>query len=248
MVFDIEKFSRLCSEDRVLSEHDGDSIGTYSEKRLHRILKRYITDDAECYEVKIGNHIADVAEENVISEIQTASFAPLAKKVAYYLEKTDYSVRIVCPVISKKTIIKANKETGEITSCKLSPKHEGDLDVLAKMYPLAECVGDTHFSLCVLHVNAEEYRYSEARRYNKKGRYDKDLFPTELVGISEFRSLSDYTRLFPTELCDGEFTVKEFSALTGLKKRKPYLALKFFVLCGFLRMEKRGKTNIYAKK
>ncbi len=247
MTLDKEKFATLCRDDSSLAAHDGDSIGTYSEKRIHRIFKRMVCDNAENYEVKIGKFVADVLENSVITEIQTGSFLPLAKKLEYYLENTDFEVRVIAPIIENKTIVRTERDTGEIMRQKLSPKHESDMDVLAKMYPLAHIVENERFSLYVPHLAADEYRYSEARRYNKKGRYDSDTCPREMLCVSEFHTRRDYLALFPLKLCDHGFTVNEFSRLSGLRGRKAYTALKFFTLCGALSVEKQKNKNIYKK-
>ncbi len=246
MELDTGRFERLCREDRVMSIHDGDSIGTYSEKRLHRLLKRYVCEDAECYEVKLGKYCADVVCTGVITEIQTASFRPLAAKVRYYLENTELCVRVMTPIIEKKTLIRADRETGEIFSSKVSPKHERDEELLAKMYYLGEFAANSRFSLCAMHIEAEEYRYSEARRYNRQGRYDNDLVPLSLLSLSEFSSPEDYMRLFPLELCGKAFTADEFSKATRLCNRKLYSALNFYAACGILTVKKDGRKNIYS--
>ena len=90
-----EEFHRLCLEDLVISENDGDGIGTYSEKRF---------PDADCYEVKVGNYVADVLCDGHITEIQTTAYAKLAPKIRYYLENTDYTVSVVMPLISALSI------------------------------------------------------------------------------------------------------------------------------------------------
>ncbi len=245
-IFDAEKFSLLCGEDSVLCEHDGDCIGTYSEKRIHRIFKRMVSDDAQNYEVRIGKFVADVAEDGVISEIQTGSFLPLAKKVKFYLENTNFQVRVIAPIVEYKTVIRADKQTGEIIRQKVSPKHERDMDVIAKMYALAEFANDKRFSLYVPHIKADEYRYSEARRYNRQGRYDSDLVPTSLLGVSEFHGKEDYLALFPQSL-PCEFGVSDFATAAKLKGRAVYRTLVFYTQCGVLSVEKIKNKNIYRK-
>ena len=77
---------------------EGSNIGTYKEKRLHRILKEFYEADLSHHEIKIGNYIADVLIENEIIEIQTGSFYPMVDKLRYYLENTDYKIRVVRPL------------------------------------------------------------------------------------------------------------------------------------------------------
>ncbi len=245
---DRERFAELCRVDRVLHGSDGDSIGTYNEKRLHRVLKRYITENAECYEVRTGRYVADVLENGTVTEIQTGSFRSLTAKVRYYLENTEYHVRVLHPVITEKLIIRANKDTGEVQRSARSPKRGNDLEALAEMYYLREFVGHERFCLCLMHVRAEEYRFSEAVRYRREGRYDNDLCPIELSDIRVLSTKEDYRRLVPKTLCDGEFTAAEFSSATKLKKRKLYSVLGYLTYIGVLDKRTEDRRNVYRVK
>lgn len=237
------RFSQLCAEDRVLHGKDADSIGTYNEKRLHRILKRYITDCAECYEIKSGRYVADVLKEGKVYEIQTGPFGTLAKKIEYYLTQTEYAVEIVFPVICQKTVVRIDAQTGEVLRKKRSPKKETELYAAANMYYLQKFVGHPRFCLHTVMITAEEYRFSEAVRYRRSGRYDHDLFPVEMLGEHIFKNADDFASLLPD--IDGEFDAPHFSLQTGLKNRKLYSALNFF--CGIGSLEKRseGRKNFY---
>lgn len=236
------RFAELCLEDRIMYGSDGEGIGTYNEKRFHRIFKRLVTDDADCYEVKVGRYIADVKHGSHITEIQTGSFRTLADKIRYYLTETDCNVSVIKPVICEKRIIRADKDTGEIKYTKRSPKKETVTDALSEVYYLRELVDTYRLSIHFVLVRAEEYRYSERMRYRKKGKYDNDLCPCEIVGEKIFCGLEDYVRLLPEELCEREFTVAEYSRLTGIKGKPAYSVLHILTASGVLdrRTEKRS--------
>ncbi len=247
ITLDKEKFRHLCEDDRILHSGDGDSIGTYNEKRFHRIFKRYITEDAACYEVRLGKYVADVMTDDTIYEIQTGSFASLREKVKYYLEDTDKRVVIIHPVICEKMLVRAERESGEVLYSKRSPKRGRDIDAVANLYYLSEVFPSDRLVLCLVHITAEEYRFSEARRYCKSGRYDSDLRPCELIDIRTLCKVSDVAELVPQELCGHEFDKEEFSKITKLKGRKLYYTLNSFCLIGTLACRKEGKKNIYIK-
>ncbi len=234
-------FAELCREDRIMYGSDGEGIGTYNEKRFHRIFKRLVTDDADCYEVKVGKYIADVKRNGHITEIQTGSFRSLAPKIRYYLEMTDCNVSVIRPVICEKRIIRADKETGEIKYTKRSPKKQTVEEALSEVYYLKELVDTHRLSIHFVLVKAEEYRYSERMRYRREGKYDSDLCPVEIVGEKIFCGLEDYIRLLPEELSDREFTVAEYSRLTGIKGKPAYSVLHILTAAGVLekRTEKR---------
>ncbi|MBE6535109.1 MAG: winged helix-turn-helix transcriptional regulator [Ruminococcaceae bacterium] len=244
--FNKKLFSELCEEDRIMRPYDGESIGTYNEKRIHRILKRLVCEDASCYEQKIGRYVADVLSEGHLTEIQTSSFRPLGKKIKFYLTQTDFSVTVIRPVICEKTVIRMDKETGEIISQKRSPKHERDTDVLCDLYYLSPFLGDPRFCIKLLHITAEEYRFSERVRYRKSGAFDKDLCPVSLVGCTQISSVFDVRKILPTELTEKPFTSPEFAKLTKLRARRLSMALSLLMSLGILTREKDGRQYIYS--
>lgn len=224
---------------------DAEGIGTYNEKRLHRILKRYVTDNAQCYEARVGRNIADVLEGERITEIQTASFRPLTKKISNYIENTEYSVTVICPVIFEKTIIRADKDTGEVISAKRSPKKGRATDLFPELFYLGEYIGSPRLEVKILFVNAEEYRFSERMRYRRAGAYDCDLRPVELVSETVLTDKDSYRQLLLAELPKGEFPSAEFAKITRLKGRRLSLALAFAVRTGLVSRRAEGKKYIY---
>ena len=242
-----EKFESLCSAESyllsALSEEEG--IGIYNEKRLHKILKRCISERESCFEVKVGKYTADVLLDGHIYEIQCAGLYPLKDKIAYYLSDTEYEITVVHPLIVKRTIIRAEMETGEVARVRRSPKKERVEDILPMLFHLAHAFESGRFSLCLVSVEVEEYRYSEAVRYRKSGKYDSELFPTTLVEIEELSSPRDFERFIPEELRGREFSPAEYIPHTPLKARDAYSALKFLAEVGLLKRGKDGRRVLY---
>ena len=245
-MIDKDRFKLLCEREGYISGASDDaSIGIYNEKRLHRLLKNTLCENAECHEVKIGRYVADVLESELISEIQCASTAPLLPKIRYYLNETDYSVRVVIPLVSEKTLIRAERETGEIIRIKRSPKRQTFYDLLARLYPLRELLLDGRVSVLAVCVRVEEYRYSEPMRYRKEGRYDSDVFPQEILDVKQLLGVDGYRALLPKALGDTEFSAADFSRETKLRGRDVYSALNLLVGLGLLMREKRGRAMSY---
>jgi phage shock protein PspC (stress-responsive transcriptional regulator) len=81
------RFSMVCRE-IAANELCGEGIGTYSEKRLHKALKHFFCDDADCHEVRIkpdgsigkkgdsgrGGYIADIFRERVPSPMMVITY------------------------------------------------------------------------------------------------------------------------------------------------------------------------------
>lgn len=240
-----EGFHRLCLEDAALSENDGDGIGTYNEKRFHRIFKRFVTDDASCYEIKIGKYVADVLCDGHITEIQTTAYAKLAPKIRYYLEQTDYTVSVVMPLICERLIIRADRETGEVRYTRRSPQKKGLSDAFANLYYLRELLPNERLMVHVMLVSAEEYRYSERMRYRREGAYDRDVRPVDIREEIVLRGKEAYLRFIPQSLKGREFDAKEFGKATGMSGRGLYSALNTLTDMGLLLRRKQGNKYIY---
>lgn len=242
-----ELFRRLCAAEsyaiRGLSVEEG--IGIYNEKRLHRILKRVLCERESCYEAKVGRYTADVLCDGHIYEIQCAALAPLKDKLAYYLESTDYSVTVVHPIIVKRTIIRAERETGDIAYTRRSPKKEHPEDVLPLLYHLRLFIPDPRFSLLLVLVEVEEYRYSEAVRHRRTGKYDSEVFPVALVEAIELNEISDYVEFLPKELIGKEFSAADYKPYTSLRGRDVYSALNTLADIGIIERIKDGRRVRY---
>ena len=147
-------FQKLCYEE-LLREKERNGIGLYAEKRLHSVLKRWMYDDFTAHEQKvperggkISRFVADIlTPEGEIIEIQTGELYPLARKIAFYMEKTDLSVTLVHPLIAEKHICWIDPETGEAASRVKSPKRDSALSGLALLKPFAPYLGDARFTV-----------------------------------------------------------------------------------------------------
>lgn len=241
-----ERFARLCAEDEAAMPPEAFGIGTYNEKRIHRIVKRFVCDDERCFEIKVGRYVADVLEGGRITEIQTASFSSLTDKIRFYLEHTDYHITVLHPMIADKKIIRTDKESGELIRTKRSPKHLKPADALPELLYIAEFIGDPRFEIRFLMIRADEYRYSEKMRYRKKGAYDNDVVPRELMYAETVRSVDDVRSFFPLELRDTVYRASDIGKALGLGGRKLYRALGCLTALGIIEKIPDGKrTYVY---
>ena len=245
-----ERFAELCVHDEmVFGENEKIGINIYNEKRLHRVLKKTLCNNEDCFEVKVGRYIADVKEGNRITEIQCGSLYPLAPKLEYYLGEDDIEVTVVHPIIARKRIIKTDKETGEIKSSKMSPKKESEWTALPELYWLRELIPSPRLKIRFMFISADEYRYSERVRGRKSGAYDASFCPRELLGSMEFSSVEDYRCFIPEALIVREgFSSADYSAATKLKGKKLSGALKFLCSVGVLERQKQDRRFIYSIK
>ena len=65
-----------------LEGHERYNIGTYKEKKLHIILKKYFEENPEFHEIKVNGFIADICRDGIITEIETSGFSGLGPQLA----------------------------------------------------------------------------------------------------------------------------------------------------------------------
>lgn len=247
-------FLRYCNEElsRVKTR---DGIGMYEEKRLHSVLKRWLYDDFSAHEQKVTGKneekrkfVADVlTPEGEIFEIQTGDLYPLRDKIKFYLEKTDYRVTVVHPIIAQKHVNWLDPETGEIEKRNKSPHHETPLHGVAQLRHFAACLDHPRFALLLPVISAEEFRLLDGwGNGGKRGSHRYELLPTALLDVQRYTSSADYLATFPA--LPDTFTSKEFSKLTHLRGRLLYNAIALFVtLGGAVEDGKEGRAKRYRR-
>lgn len=261
MITDGEKirFEQICLS--VAAEGlEGSVIGTMSEKRMHKTLKRYICPDESFHEVRIqssgearftgkesgrGGFIADVCIDGDIFEIQTGGFYPLKPKIEFYLKNTDFTVTVVHPLIAEKWSVWVDPETGETTPRRRSPKREKPCDLLPEIFWLAEHLQNERLRFLIPVVEAEEYRILDGYGKDRKKRATK--YERMPIALRDELSLGgdEIEGLLPKAL-PNSFTATEFSKITGLRGRRAYYALKLLCLAGIEEKgEKKGKSYVY---
>lgn len=256
------RFDRICAEEISGCVKSADSIGTYSEKRVHIAFKRFACEDRSCYEVRVlptkevkdGESkksfcIADVKVGNDIYEIQTGPLAPLAEKIRFYLERTDCKVTVIHPLISLKWVAWIDPESGTVSQRRRSPQKEGVMHAAYELYAIREFLGNERLTVVFPLIEAEQYKFLNGRGKSKKLRAKKyETFPLSLTESIVLHSPEDYKKLLlPNELPDC-FTASEYAKVTKIKGVSTYSALTVLCAVGFLQKgEKVGRSYIYKR-
>ena len=241
---DKERFSELCEKFAYLpTEENG--IGTYREKRLHRILKELVAGE-ECHEIAVGGYVADVLCDGHITEIQTKNLGSILPKLKYYVEETDFTVTVIHPIIAEKMLFRIDAETGEVLRKRRSSAHGSYFDGLAQLFYIREVLSCERVNIRLLLVSAEEHRYSEKMRYRKEGAYISELYPKELIGERLITSPDDLAEFVPDE--PKEFTAKDYSLFGKVDGRKLYYCLNLLHSLGLVERKKDGKKYVYSVK
>ena len=238
-----------------------DGIGRLGEKQMHAAIKRFICPDASCHEVIIDGScrciardknennkkrkfVADVLEDDTITEIQTGSFAPLRDKIKWILENTSYNIILIHPVAATKWVNIIDGKSGEISKRYRSPKRDGLNSVAGELYYIREFIASPRFSLVLLMMEAEQYKKELGSA--KRKRYEKyELIPVNLLSAHVFKGVNAYKCFIPNGL-DEQFCVKQFSALSKIRGRDAYSIVHTLCDIGLLREDgKIGRAAAY---
>ena len=241
-----QRFAQICQEETE-TESERLGIGTYMEKRLHRVLKRFYSESEEQTEVSVGSFIADIKRGNHIIEIQSQISSTLVSnqpKLRYYLEQTELCVTVVHPILADHMLIRMDRETGEVLRRRRAPR-KGIMEVLPELYWIRHLVPHDRLTVCVLLLQADEYRYSERMRYRKAGAYEAELFPQKILEEQSFTDASDYSVFLPDET---SFTAAEFAAWSKLRGRPANYGLRALCEMGLLDRERIDRKYLYHKR
>lgn len=240
---DQARFEEICDA-WLVSERERIGIGTQSEKSLHAILKRYFESDTAFHEIKIGTHIADIARDGEIIEIQTRDLYRLAPKLSTFF--VENRVTVVYPIIVKKKIFWLDKDTGECHSARKSNKGGKEIDVLAELYGLKKFLKEPNLRVCIILLDANEYRALDGYGKDKKKRATKlDCIPSALLDEIYFETAEDYRRFLPEGL-PSAFTSEDYRKISGCEKWIAGRALNILAGLGLIReIGKQGRLKLY---
>lgn len=232
--------------DTTLDTHQRYNIGTYKEKKLHIMLKRYFEEDPSYHEIPINGYIADICRDGVITEIETSGFSGLKPKLAAYLP--EYKVRLVFPLAYAKYLSWIDPESGEISSRKKSPKKANAYTALFEMVRILPYVKNENLTILAPMLEIDEYRLLNGWSYDKKkgsNRYER--IPTDLFEIIEFSSDADFIKYIP-ESCVTDFTLADFTKAAHIPSKEANGVVHVLMERGLLaRTGKKGNSYLYAR-
>lgn len=213
-------------------------IGTLCEKRMHAVIKRYLCEDENCHEVKIGHtrFVADVCVENEIYEVQTGPLFPMKKKIAYYMEHTDYTVTVVHPMSALRWLCWIDPNSKEISPRKRVARYERREQFLAELYAFLPYLGSDRLRFRLLLLETQDFKILGNRTSQdpKKQSQKYERVPIALLEEECFDKPSDFASFLPKDLPKRCFTVKEFSNAVKLRGRDAYSAVRVLAAVGLL--------------
>lgn len=222
-------------------------IGTLGEKTVHAVLKNYLAPDPVYHEKKVGSFYADIVTPQGIIEIQTQNFDRLRKKLPVFLKESP--VTVVYPIAHTRWLRWVDKESGEVSPGRKSPKTGKASAVLPELYKIKDCLFHENLTLCLVFIDLEEYKFLNGwSKDKKKGAEKSDRIPTRLKNEVIIKGPADYNLLFPEGL-DTSFVAKEFSKAAGIKGIALSAALKVLLQMEVIeQVGKRGRAFLYSIK
>lgn len=223
------RFDRLCREAIRVRPNLGDAgIGTLAEKCMHAVIKQFLCADEACHEVKLEGtrFVSDVRIGNEIFEVQTGDFYPMKRKIGYYLTETDCTVTVVHPIAAQRWMSWVDPKTMEIEPRKRVPRKGRPIDLLPQLFALSEHLQNPRLRFHLLLLETYDFRLLNDSSKNRKlhaAHYER--IPISLLGEMTFSSPLDFRIFLPADL-PSHFTVKQFSALSGIRGRDAYAAVR----------------------
>ena len=223
-----------------------EGIGTLSEKTLHKILKLYVDPDTSHHEVEFMGSVLDVKGESQIYEIQTRNYDKLLPKLKKILPHE--RITVVCPLATEKRVRWVDKESGEITPPKKSPKREGIFDAFKMLFGIREVIRDENLTVRVLFMTVDDFRNLDGYGKDKKRRSTRmERIPCDIFYELELRDSLDYAAYIPPEIGE-EFVASDFARAIKRTSRYTFYILKLLVAAGAIcEHSRRGRAVVYKR-
>ncbi len=239
---DREAFDRAIRE-IVYEERERYGIGTLSEKTVHAVVKHYMEPNADYHEVPLEGFVADIFRDETVTEIQTANFNKLRRKLERFLPL--YPVTIVYPVPATKWVIWVDPETGLEVSKRKSPKKGSPYQAFRELYRIKPFLAHPNLRVLFLFIDMEETKLLDGwSRDKKRGATKHDRIPVGLVDEMLLERVEDYRMMIPPEL--SNFTTREYAKSTKIPLAHAQTALNIFYSLEVVeRVGKQGNSYFF---
>lgn len=227
----------------VNQERERYGIGTLSEKTVHAVVKHYMEPNEDYHEVPLEGFVADIFREDAVTEIQTAHFNVLRRKLDKFLPL--YPVTIVYPIPAVKWVIWVDPGSGAEVSRRKSPKKGSPYQAFNELYKIKSYLGDPNLRILFLFIDMEETRLLDGwSRDKKRGATKYDRIPLELVDEMLLERVEDYRMMIPPEM--SGFTTREYAKSTKIPLSHAQTALNIFYYLNVVeRIGKKGNSYLY---
>lgn len=168
-------------------------IGTLNEGSLHAELKSILTEPGDDLEVPVGRFVVDIRRGDLLIEIQTGSFAAMARKLDVVLDT--HRVLVVHPVAVHTYLIRPDRRP------RRSPKKGSIFSVLDELVSVPTLIDHPNFAVRVALVDVEAVQQADSRaRRGRGGWRTADRRLRTLHRWHDLRSVPDLMTLLPPGL------------------------------------------------
>jgi hypothetical protein len=223
------------------------SIGVLKEKPLHATLKWWLDDNPDHHEIPLPcGKVADIFDGTTVTEVQTANFSALRKKLEVLLD--EYPVTVVHPVVRRKYLTWIHPDTGETTPARKSPRIGSFTDGGKQLIYLLPLLSHPNLAVRLVLIDAEEQRLADGwGNEGKRGSHRAVLLPISVEDTLTLRCPADYAALIPAGL-PATFTAAQFGKAAKMQGRNLNGTLKVLLDRGVItRTEKQGNAWVYAR-
>jgi hypothetical protein len=194
-------------------------INTYNEKSLHAALKAWYAGEGGQLEVPVDGYVADIVRDDLLIEIQTASFASIKQKLLALTESR--KVLLVYPVAREKWVVRLPGNGAPISerTRRKSPRRGMVLDLFTELVSFPALVALPNFEVEVAFTQEDELRtYDRRRGWRRKGWVIADRELLDVVDRRRFACPTDFAPLIPDAL-PQQFTTGDMARVTGRSRR-----------------------------
>ena len=229
---------------RVIGEKCADTgIGTLGEKAIHKTLKLYYEPDESKHEIEVLGSVADVLSENGIIEVQSSNFKYLVPKLEKFLPQ--YPVTVVYPIVARTSIRYLDKETGQVSPPRRSPRIKTVHDSARELSAISGFISDKNLTVKIVFLECEEYRLKREGKGSRKDRIDR--IPIGIRSELSLKGKEDYSVFLPDSLGES-FLAKDYYKAIKSRSRYNYYCLKLLTDLGVIaRSGKDGRAFVYTR-
>ena len=153
---------------------------------------------------------------------------------------------MVLPIPHVKTVSWIDKNSGEITSRRKSPKTGSVFDALYELSKIKGFISNENLRIRIMLIDMDEYRNLDGwGKGGKRGSTRHERIPTDIFAEYIIESCDDCYVFIPKTL-NNEFTLKEFAKAAKISPRCAQLGIYFLRECKTVTLiGKKGRENLY---
>ena len=214
---------------------EGSGIGTLNEGSLHAALKELLAEPGDELEVPLDRFVIDIRRGDLLIEVQTQSFAAMARKLDSLLDS--YTIRIVYPVAVTTFLHRPDAKP------RRSPKKGDRYSVLDELVSIPTLIDHPRLGIDVALLQVERHQvHDPTARRGRGGWRTTDKRLRSLEGWYYLRHGSDLLDMLPSGLPEV-FTTADIASSSPMSRssaQKLAYILRALSLIQLIDRDKRG--------